>query len=154
MEIGWTIDWIWCLPIIVFTMIFHVLLLGLVFRLIVDAHLKHQQSGKNSSVHGSTLVIVFILAAIMLHAVESVCWGMAYLLLDALPNTHIAVLYSLNAMTTFGHVEEALTEPWKLMGAFEALNGILLFGLTTAFMFALLVRLNFAGEAKRTATKP
>jgi hypothetical protein len=75
---------------------------------------------------------------------------MAYLFLGALPNAHIAVLYSLNAMTAFGHIEAGLAEPWTLMGAFEALNGILLFGLTTAFMFALLVRLNFADEARRS----
>jgi hypothetical protein len=27
---------------------------------------------------------------------------------------------------------------WQLMGALEALNGILLFGLTTAFLFAMI----------------
>ena len=36
------------------------------------------------------------------------------------------------------------------MGALEALNGILLCGLTTAFMFALLVQLDFAKDVRRT----
>jgi hypothetical protein len=60
------------------------------------------------------------------------------------------MLYSLNAMTTFGHIAFDLANPWRLLGALEALNGILLFGLSTAFMFALLVRLNFADDRRRT----
>jgi len=31
-----------------------------------------------------------------------------------------------------------LEEQWQLMGALEALNGMLLFGLTTAFLFAMI----------------
>ena len=60
------------------------------------------------------------------------------------------MLYSLNAMTTFGHVTFELAERWKLMGALEALNGILLCGLTTAFMFAPLVQLDFARDVRGT----
>jgi len=48
------------------------------------------------------------------------------------------VLYSLSAITTYGHANIVLDPRWQLMGALEALNGILLFGLTTAFMFAMI----------------
>lgn len=48
------------------------------------------------------------------------------------------MLYSLNAMTSYGHENMALEAHWKLMGALEALNGWLLFGLTTAFLFAMI----------------
>jgi len=81
---------------------------------------------------------------------ESMCWGAVYLLLGALPDARQAILYSLNAMTAFGHITFELADQWKLMGALEALNGILLAGLTTAFMFALLVELNVARERARS----
>jgi hypothetical protein len=84
--------------------------------------------------------MAFILSAITLHALEAACWGITFRLLGALPDARLAMLYSLNAMTTFGHVAFDLANQWKLMGALKALNGILLFGLSTAFMFALLVR--------------
>jgi hypothetical protein len=45
------------------------------------------------------------------------------------------MLYSLNAFTAYGHTELALAPHWRLMGALEALNGVLLFGLTTAFLY-------------------
>jgi hypothetical protein len=51
-----------------------------------------------------------------------------------------ALLYSLNAITRYGHSDLYLTPHWQLMGAFEALNGMLLFGLTTAFLYGVLQR--------------
>ena len=48
------------------------------------------------------------------------------------------MLYSMSAMTTYGHANIYLEEHWRLMGAMEALNGMILFGLTTAFLFGVL----------------
>ncbi len=50
------------------------------------------------------------------------------------------MLYSLNAITTYGHSDVALSGHWQLMGALEALNGMLLFGLSTAFLYGILQR--------------
>ena len=49
-----------------------------------------------------------------------------------------AMLYSLSAMTSYGHANLLLAQHWQLMGAIEALNGMMLFGLSTAFLFAML----------------
>ena len=43
-------------------------------------------------------------------------------------------------MTTYGHDNLALPYHCRLLGALEALNGVLLFGLTTAFLFAVAQR--------------
>jgi hypothetical protein len=51
------------------------------------------------------------------------------------------MLYSLSAMTSYGHANLFLNNRWQLMGALEALNGMLLFGLTTAFLFAMIQRI-------------
>jgi len=51
-----------------------------------------------------------------------------------------AILYSLNAMTSYGHANLDLAPQWRLLGALEALNGWILFGLTTAFLFTVLQR--------------
>jgi hypothetical protein len=42
------------------------------------------------------------------------------------------------ALEGYGHANLFLEEQWQLMGALEALNGMLLFGLTTAFLFAMI----------------
>jgi hypothetical protein len=43
------------------------------------------------------------------------------------------MLYSLGAITSYGHANVFLEPHWQMMGALEALNGMLPFGLTTTF---------------------
>jgi len=80
----------------------------------------------------TTLLVTF------LHGVEAVIWAAAYRILGALPDNNSAMLYSLNAITSYGHINLNLDDHWHLLGALEALNGWLLFGLTTAFLFAMI----------------
>jgi hypothetical protein len=81
---------------------------------------------------------VTALLATVLHGIEAATWATAYRLLGALPDSKSAMLYSLSAITSYGHANLFLEEQWQLMGALEALNGMLLFGLTTAFLFAMI----------------
>jgi hypothetical protein len=64
-------------------------------------------------------------------------WAGAYCL-GALQDNRPAMQYSLNAITSYGHENVHLVPRWELMGALEALNGCIMFGLTTAFLFAVL----------------
>jgi hypothetical protein len=80
------------------------------------------------------------LSATMLHAVEVLSWAVAYRLLGGLPDNKSATLYSLNAMTSYGHANLYLAPHWQMMGALEALDGWILFGLTTAFLFTVVQR--------------
>jgi hypothetical protein len=75
------------------------------------------------------------LGVAILHAAEAGIWALAYKSLGALPDYRTAMLYSLNAITSYGHTNISLNDHWHLMGALEALNGWLLFGLSTAFLF-------------------
>ena len=59
------------------------------------------------------------------------------------------MLYSLSAMMTYGHANLNLKDHWQLIGALEALNGMLLFGLTTAFLFAMIQRIWPLGSRER-----
>ena len=133
---NWHANWAWSMPLIVVNVVIHVLGLGLINERILQIlraiNLRH--------VTGAFVVVMGVVAllATILHGIEGMVWAAAYRLLDALPDTHSAVLYSLSAITTYGHANIMLEPRWQLMGALEALNGILLFGLTTAFMFAMI----------------
>ena len=73
-----------------------------------------------------------------LHALEGAAWAFAYVELGASPDRRTAMLYSISAMTSFGHAGIYLDPHWQMMGALEALNGMMLFGLTTAFLLYVL----------------
>jgi hypothetical protein len=53
-----------------------------------------------------------------------------------LPACAPATLNSLEAITSFGHADVYLEDRWRVLGAVEAVNGLILFSLTTAFLFA------------------
>jgi len=136
----WISDWLWGLPLIVLTVVFHAF--GL---LLMNEKVEHLNK---TVVERHGYPVVFVLAvggsatwAALLHGAESVMWTAAYLFVGALPDYHDAVLYSLSAMTTYGHADMHLGKQWQFMGALEALDGMLLFGLTTAFLFGIIQKI-------------
>jgi hypothetical protein len=68
---------------------------------------------------------------------EAGFWAAAYWWVDALASPEEAVLYSLDSITTLGASGLTLPQHWRIMGALEAADGMLLFGISTAFMFAV-----------------
>ena len=59
-------------------------------------------------------------------------------MLGAVDTPADAMLYSVDSMTTRGASRLRLERHWKMMGALEAADGMLLFGISTAFVFAVM----------------
>ena len=133
----WSTDWAWGLPLIVLTVVMHVLGLGLIGQRVVGT-----SSGVGQHRYPVTRFVIVVgtvtLLATCLHGIEAIIWATAFRLLGAVSDLKSAVLYSLNAITSYGHTTLTLDPKWQLMGALEALNGWLLFGLTTAFLFSII----------------
>jgi hypothetical protein len=58
-----------------------------------------------------------VLSVTILHGIEGFIWAAAYRFLGALPDTRSATLYSLNAITSYGHANLFLAPRWEMMGA-------------------------------------
>jgi hypothetical protein len=67
-------------------------------------------------------------------------WAVAYWLIGAVMTPTDGVYFSLSAVTTVGLGDVSLAREWKLLGPLESLGGMLVFGLSTAFLFAVLQR--------------
>ena len=139
-SVPWPTDWAWSLPLIVLTVLIHVFGLGLFNEQIIPVLGAVVERGHRTATFGVVMGATVLLATI-LHGLEGTLWALAYRFLGALPDLRSAMLYSLGSMTTYGHAEVSLETRWQLMGALEALNGIILFGLTTAFLFATIQRI-------------
>ena len=133
----WTADWALSLPLILLTVVIHVFGLGLIHDRVVRT-LSRSMDRRRLVTLFALVMGVAVLLITALHGLKGVAWAAAYRFLGAVPDTKSAMLYSLNAMTTYGHESVSLAPHWQLMGALEALNGMLLFGLTTAFLFAMI----------------
>ena len=145
---NWGANWAFGLPLIVLTVLIHVFGLGLIRHRIVGPFsspiFRRYPTTVFMVVMGATTLLVT-----SLHALEAGIWAIAYRVLGALPDSKSAMLYSLNAMTSYGHTNLSLGDHWHLMGALEALNGWLLFGLSTAFLFATMEKVWSSFDTKR-----
>jgi hypothetical protein len=127
----------WGCPLIVLTVIVHVLCIGYINQkaiVIYSGMVKHGCA----TVAFAVVVGTTALLATVLHGIETGFWAIAYVFVGALPDFRSAMLYSMGAMTTYGHQSLFLEDRWRLLGTIEALNGWLLFGLSTAFLFWLI----------------
>ena len=134
-------NWTWGLSLIALTIAIHAT--GVTFMVSVlhsfRVRLEHRSLGLP---HLITIVIATFTAMglllVVLHRVEAAFWAAAYLWLGALDSPRAAILYSVDAMATRGASGLMLHPHWQIMGALEAADGMLLFGISTAFIFTVM----------------
>jgi hypothetical protein len=131
---AWSNNWLWSLPLIASTVLAHGAGLVVIQKYVV----LRLPVGRNQSIAAfATVLVGSVVLITVLLAAEAGAWAAAYLAVSARPDFSSAMLYSLSAMTSYGHANVYLAEHWQLMGALEALNGVMLFGLTTAFLVSV-----------------
>ena len=75
------------------------------------------------------------------HLIEIALWAVVLLLCGAISTFETVLECSAENYTALGYGDVVLSERWRLLGPLEAINGLLLVGLSTAVMFAALSRL-------------
>ena len=78
---------------------------------------------------------------IVIHLVEIAIWGLFYWGQECLPDAESSLYFSGVTYTTIGYGDLVLPKEWRLFGPVEGLTGILMCGLSTAFLFATLSRI-------------
>jgi hypothetical protein len=83
---------------------------------------------------------------VVLHLTEITVWALFFVWRGAMPDLPSALYFSAVTYTTTGYGDVVLPQEWRLLGAIEALTGILMCGWSTGFFFAVVGRM-FAGAA-------
>jgi hypothetical protein len=135
---AWGTSWAWGIALIAATIAMHVSCVVLVALGLRKLQLRktHRNHAFIHTTAGAISVIVFVawLLAIV-HAFECVIWASVYLHLGAIDAPAVAMLYSVDSLTTRGASGLVLAQRWLMLGAIESINGLLLFGISTAFLF-------------------
>ncbi|WP_170442779.1 ion channel [Ruegeria arenilitoris] len=74
------------------------------------------------------------------HTIQVWIWAIVWVMGDVLPDWNSALYFSLVTFTTLGYGDIVLGEGLRIFGAFASVTGLLAFGLSTAFMVALMTR--------------
>lgn len=80
--------------------------------------------------------VVFVL--LLSHTIQLYIWAFALWALGALPGHEEPIYFALVTYTTVGYGDVTLGPAFRIFAAMASVNGILAFGLTTAFLVALM----------------
>jgi hypothetical protein len=131
----------WGLSLIALTIAIHatavVMMAFVTFRMRAQLEARGQDLWKRIAVVICVIVVIGLLLAV-LHATECGIWAAAYWWLGAFDSFMDALLYSVDSMSTRGASRLTLQRHWQLMGALEAVDGMLLFGVSAAYIFAVM----------------
>lgn len=86
------------------------------------------------------------------HSCEVFLWALAYFILSAAPHDADLVYFAFVNYTTLGYGDVLPNPDWQLLGPMTAMNGVLLFGWSTALMFEVLRRILPAAQGKAAQT--
>jgi voltage-gated potassium channel len=127
------------------TMLLHLVGLALLLALL-RAH--GRRFGEHQLAPQALVILLVVLGLFALHTFE--IWGYAalYAGLRTFKDWEEALYFSTVTYTTIGYGDLTLPKPWRVLGAIEGANGIILLGWSTAFFFSVIQRIR-ALEADR-----
>jgi hypothetical protein len=94
------------------------------------------------------VMIATVSVLMVAHFAEVLVWSIAYALISAAPPGTDLVYFAFVNYTTLGYGDVTPVERWHLLGPMTAMNGVLLFGWSTAVIFEVLRRTLMAGRSE------
>jgi len=83
------------------------------------------------------LMITLFAAILLLHVIQTSIWAMFYYTQELFSDFETSLYFSMVSFTTIGYGDVLLPRNWRLLGVIEGFSGVLLCGVSTAFIFAV-----------------
>jgi hypothetical protein len=114
-----------------------------IHALVMTAVVRASQSTAIKVAARPNLVLIAVMVAtvsvlMVAHACEVLVWSLAYGLVNAAPAGTELLYFAFVNYTTLGYGDVVPVERWRLLGPMTAMNGVLLFGWSTAVIFEVL----------------
>ena len=87
--------------------------------------------------YAAALLISIFVGLMILHMGEAAIWAAFYLRAGLFKDFETSIYFSLQSYSTVGYGDVSLPEKWRLLGTVEGIAGVLLCGLSAAFLFAI-----------------
>ena len=117
----------------------HALVMTLLMR-VAQAALARVKDRSHQSRLLLEVMIPTVVVLMITHALEVLVWAFGYLLVGAAPEGADRVYFAFVNYTTLGYGDVVPVARWRLLGPITAMNGVLLFGWSTAVIFEVLRR--------------
>ena len=84
------------------------------------------------------VMVATALVLMLAHTLEIFVWALAYAIVGAAPAGSDLLYFAFVNYTTLGYGDITPVKEWRLIGPMTAMNGILMFGWSTAVLFEVL----------------
>ena len=84
------------------------------------------------------VMVLTVLVLMLAHTAEVIIWSLAYAAVGAAPAGSDLLDFAFVNYTTLGYGDITPLAEWRLLGPMTAMNGILMFGWSTAVLFEVL----------------
>jgi len=92
-------------------------------------------------VHEIVLVLLIGLGLFVLHAIEIWLYAAVYMLVGEFQRLEDALYFSTSTYSTLGYGDLLLSRRWRVLGAIEGVNGVILLGWSTAFFVSIVQKM-------------
>lgn len=113
----------------------------IISRIVTKLHLSDHFSGKRSAKHQILVVASLFMVLIGSHTLQIYLWAIMLWLLGALPGYEEPIYFTLVTYTALGYGDVVLTPAFRIFGAMISMTGLLMFGMTTAFLVGIFSRI-------------
>jgi hypothetical protein len=104
------------------------------------ARASDERATSRQSLRLVAVMIATVSVLMVAHIAEVAVWSLAYAMLGIAPPGTDWIYFAFVNYTTLGYGDVTPIERWQLLGPMTAMNGVLLFGWSTAVIFAVLRR--------------
>ena len=87
------------------------------------------------------VLALLVLALFAGHLLQFAIWAILFFYLGEFADFQTAFYHSVVNFTSLGYGDLVMSERWRLLGALEAANGILMFGLSLGALLSVMTRL-------------
>jgi hypothetical protein len=99
-----------------------------------------RRSPSRPLLHLADVMIGTSLVLMAAHILEVFAWSVAYAVVNAAPDDANLVYFAFVNYTTLGYGDVTPLAKWRLLGPMTAMNGVLMFGWSTALIFEVLIK--------------
>lgn len=104
-------------------------------------------SRTNQLLHTASGIVLAAYGLFLLHSIEIWLYALLYHRTNALPDLETALYFSTSTYATIGYGDLVLPRGWRVLGAIEGANGVILLGWSTAFFVAIVGRIRLLERA-------
>jgi hypothetical protein len=127
--------------LLILTTFVHAAAMAIAIRGLRIDHAAHWARDSSSVFAKAAVVAALVVTMFLASMVEAGLWAATYLWVGAFTDLETALYFSTVTYTTLGFGDVVIEPGWRLLSSFEAANGIIMFGWTTALIVAALQRL-------------